>query len=157
MDWLKDLFSNPFLLTGVGSWFIAQVLKTILHLIMYKKLDFERLYGDGGMPSGHSATVASLATMCGLTFGLASVEFAITAILAIIVCHDATGVRRETGRHAQVLNELLQSLEEGKPIDLKKLIGHTDLKELVGHTPLQVFAGILIGIGNALFMYFVIL
>lgn len=148
MDWLKDLFSNPFLLTGVSSWFIAQVLKTILHLIMYKKLDFERLYGDGGMPSGHSATVASLAAMCGLSFGLASVEFAITAILAIIVCHDATGVRRETGRHAEVLNDLLQSLETGKPVDLK---------ELVGHTPLQVFAGILIGVGNAFLMYYVVL
>lgn len=157
MDWLKDLFSNPFLLTGLGSWFIAQVLKTILHLIVYKKLDFERLYGDGGMPSGHSATVASLATICGLSFGLASVEFAVTAILAVIVCHDATGVRQETGKHARVLNELLQSLETGKPIDLKELIGHTDLKELVGHTPLQVLAGILIGVGNAFLMYYVIL
>lgn len=148
MDWLKDLFSNPFLLTGVGSWFIAQVLKTILHCIIYKKLDFERLYGDGGMPSGHSATVASLATMCGLTFGLQSVEFAIAAILASIVCHDATGVRRETGKHAVVLNELLKSLETGEP---------ADLKELVGHTLLQVMAGILIGVGNAFLMYYVIL
>jgi acid phosphatase family membrane protein YuiD len=148
MEYLKDLFSNPFLLTGVSSWFIAQVLKTILHLIFYKKLDFERLYGDGGMPSGHSATVASLATICGLTFGLGSVEFAISAILAIIVCHDATGVRRETGKHAEILNELVKYLETGKP---------EDLKELVGHTPLQVFAGVLIGIGNALLMYFVVL
>ncbi len=148
MDWLKDLFTNPFLLTGVSSWFVAQVIKTILHCIIYKKLDFERLVGDGGMPSGHSATVASLATICGLTFGLQSVEFAITAILAIIVCHDATGVRRETGRHAEILNELLQSLETGKPVDLK---------ELVGHTPLQVVMGILIGIGNAFLMYYVIL
>ena len=148
MDWLKDLLSNPFLLTGVGSWLIAQVLKTILHLIIYKKLDFERLVGDGGMPSGHSATVSSLATMCGLACGFSSVEFAISGILAIIVCHDATGVRRETGRHAEVLNELIKSLETGEPVDLK---------ELVGHTPLQVFAGILIGIGNALLMYFVIL
>ena len=148
MDWLKDFFTNPFLLTGVGSWFVAQVLKTILHCVIYKKLDFERLYGDGGMPSGHSATVASLATMCGRMCGLQSAEFAIAAILAIIVCHDATGVRRETGRHAEILNELVKSLETGKPVDLK---------ELVGHTPLQVFAGILIGIGNALLMYFVIL
>jgi acid phosphatase family membrane protein YuiD len=148
MDWLKDLFSNPFLLTGLGSWFVAQVLKTILHFIIYKKLELERLFGDGGMPSGHSATVASLATICGLSFGFASVEFAITAILATIVCHDATGVRRETGKHAEVLNELLEFIETGKSIDLK---------ELVGHTPIQMFAGILIGIGNALLMYFVIL
>ena len=148
MDWLKDLFSNPFLLTGLGSWLVAQVLKTILHFAIYKKLDLERLIGDGGMPSGHSATVASFATICGLSFGFASVEFAITAILATIVCHDATGVRRETGKHAEILNELLKSIETGTPMDLK---------ELVGHTPVQMFAGILIGIGNALLMYYVIL
>lgn len=148
MDGFVDLITNPFLLTGVTSWLIAQVLKTILHWIIYKKLDFERIYGDGGMPSGHSATVSSLATICALTFGFGSVEFAITAILAIIVCHDAMGVRREAGRQAEVLNELLRFLETGSD---------ADLKELVGHTPLQVAAGILIGIGNALLMYYVVL
>lgn len=148
MDGFVDLITNPFLLTGVTSWLIAQVLKTILHWIIYKKLDFERIYGDGGMPSGHSATVSSLATICALTFGFGSVEFAITAILAIIVCHDAMGVRREAGKQAEVINELLRFLETGSD---------ADLKELVGHTPLQVAAGILIGIGNALLMYYVIL
>ena len=148
MNWLKDLITNPFLLTGLSSWLIAQVLKTIVHCILYKKLDIQRLFGDGGMPSGHSATVSSLATICGLSFGFGSVEFAISAILAIIVCHDATGVRRETGRQAEVLNELLRFLDTGSD---------KDLKELVGHTPLQVAAGILIGIGNALLMHYVIL
>ncbi len=148
MNWFTDLISNPFLLTGMASWLIAQVLKTILHFILYKKLDFERLFGDGGMPSGHSATVASLATVCGLARGFHSVEFAIAAILAIIVCHDAMGVRRETGRQAEVLNKLLKSFEAGHS---------ADLKELVGHTPLQVLAGIVIGVGNAFLMYYVIL
>ena len=148
MNWLKELITNPFLLTGLSSWFIAQVLKTIVHCILYKKLDIQRLFGDGGMPSGHSATGSSLATICGLSFGFGSAEFAISAILAIIVCHDATGVRRETGRQAEVLNELLRFLETGSD---------KDLKELVGHTPLQVAAGILIGIGNALLMHYVIL
>ena len=148
MEWLAELVANPFLLTGVSSWLIAQVLKTVLHCIIYKKLDFQRLYGDGGMPSGHSATVSSLATICGLSFGFGSVEFAISAILAIIVCHDATGVRREAGKQAKVINELLKYLETGSKVDLK---------ELVGHTPLQVTAGVLIGIGNALLMYYVIL
>ena len=148
MNWLQDLFSNPFLISGLAAWLIAQILKTIIHFAVYKKLEVERLFGDGGMPSGHSATVASVCTMCGLVYGLGGVEFAISAILAIIVCHDATGVRRETGKHAEILNELLKSIETGKPMDLK---------ELVGHTPIQVFAGILIGIGNALLMYYVIL
>ncbi len=146
MNWLTDLITNPFLLTGVSSWFVAQVAKTVLHLIIYKKLDFARMYGDGGMPSGHSATVASLATICGLRCGFGSVEFAISAIMAIIVCHDATGVRRETGKQAMILNELLEFFDPEHP---------TDLKELVGHTPIQVMWGILIGIGNALLMHFV--
>lgn len=146
MGWLIDLLTNPFLLTGVSSWFIAQVAKTVLHLILYKKLDFGRMYGDGGMPSGHSATVASLATICGLQCGFGSVAFAISAILAVIVCHDATGVRRETGKQAVILNELLDLFDPEHP---------TDLKELVGHTPLQVLVGILIGIGNAVLIHFV--
>ena len=148
MDWLWELITNPFLLTGVLSWFYAQVLKTILYSLINKKLDITRLFGDGGMPSGHSATVSSLATICGLSCGFGSVEFAISGILAIIVCHDAMGVRRQTGKHAEILNELLKSLESGKPMDLT---------ELVGHTPLQVLMGVLIGIGNACLMYFVIL
>ena len=144
MNWIQDLCSNPFLMAGLAAWFIAQVLKTVIHFAVYKKLEFERLFGDGGMPSGHSATVASVCTMCGLVYGLGSVEFAISAILAIIVCHDAMGVRRETGKQAVILNELLKTFEAGH---------HTDLKELVGHTPLQVIMGILIGVANALCLF----
>ena len=148
MNQLKDLFSNAFLITGLASWLAAQLLKTVIHLILYKKLDIQRLYGDGGMPSGHSATVSALATMCGLRLGFGSVEFAISAILAVIVCHDAMGVRRETGKQAQVINELLRFLESGR---------EADMKELVGHTPVQVWAGILIGILNALLLFEVLI
>ena len=63
MDWLIDLLTNHFLLVSLSSWFVAQVLKTILYALETKKLDITRLFGDGGMPSGHSATVASLATI----------------------------------------------------------------------------------------------
>ena len=148
MNQLKDLFSNAFLITGLASWLAAQLLKTVIHLILYKKMDIQRLYGDGGMPSGHSATVSALATMCGLRLGFGSVEFAISAILAVIVCHDAMGVRRETGKQAQVINELLRFLESGR---------EADMKELVGHTPVQVWAGILIGILNALLLFEVLI
>ena len=149
MDWFFDLITNPFLITGVSSWLIAQVLKVIIHWCIYKKFTIERLFGDGGMPSGHSATVSSLAVICGLVCGMGSVEFAISAILAIIVCHDATGVRRETGKQAVLLNELIKAFEvlgEDKLPEVK-------LKEFVGHTPIQVIAGILIGIANGFIMH----
>ena len=151
MAWLMDLFTNPFLITSTMAWLVAQVLKVIINAFIQRKLDWERLFGDGGMPSGHSATVSSLATITGLLCGLRSYEFGISAILAIIVCHDAMGVRREAGRHAKVLNELQKAFEELMNEDLPDVA----LKEFVGHTPIQVCAGILIGILTGSIKFFV--
>ena len=150
MDWLIDLLTNKFLLVSLSSWFVAQVLKTILYAIENKKLDINRLFGDGGMPSGHSATVTSLATFSGLTFGFDSYQFAATAILAIVVCHDAMGVRLETGKQAVAINEIIEAFELLAP----DKISEANLKEFVGHTPIQVIAGILLGILNAIVMHF---
>ena len=150
MEWFRELLTNRFLITALSSWFIAQVLKVIIYAIINKKIDWERMVGDGGMPSGHSATVSSLCISCLLVFGPGSVEFAITGVIAVIVCHDAMGVRHEAGKQAAVLNELLKTLEM---FDIKKLPTVT-LKEFVGHTPIQVTAGILIGIVNALVLHY---
>ena len=122
MQWLTDLLHNPYLITGLSSWFIAQVLKTILHAVINKKLDFERLFGDGGMPSGHSATISSLAVISALLHGADSFQFAVTCILAVIVCHDAMGVRLETGKQAIVLNELVKSFEGLTKKDLPEVM-----------------------------------
>lgn len=149
MDWFLELISNPFLLTSLSSWFLAQLLKVIINAIIHKRLVWERLVGDGGMPSGHSATVSSLAVFVALRCGPGSVAFAIAAIFAIVVCHDAMGVRQETGKQSLVLNEILQILDSEDLPEVK-------LKELVGHTPLQVTAGILIGITNACLMHFIV-
>ena len=152
MDWFTELLSNRFLLTALSSWFIAQVLKVIINAVIQKKIIWERLVGDGGMPSGHSATVSSLAMMSGLMYGLGSFQFAMAGVLAVIVCHDATGVRMETGKQSMVINEILDTFERMKMGYSSDIV----LKEFVGHTPLQVAAGITIGILNALFMYYVV-
>lgn len=152
MNWFIDIFTNPYLITTLSSWFIAQVLKVIIHSIINKKFDISRLYGDGGMPSGHSATVSSLAMITGLTVGFDTFEFAIAFVLALIVCHDATGVRRETGKQALLLNEIIKSFE----VFSTKKLPEVMLKEFVGHTPVQVFAGILVGIANAMILQFLV-
>lgn len=151
MDWFFDLITNHFLLVSLSSWFIAQVLKVIIHAIVCKTWDLERLFGDGGMPSGHSATVSSLAAYAALTCGTGSFQFAVCAIIAIIVCHDAMGVRWETGKQAQVINEMMKSFS----ILTAKELPEVKLKEFVGHTPVQVMAGVLIGFANAFFMHFI--
>ena len=152
MNWLTELFTNPFLITSTSSWLIAQVMKVIINFCVTRQLSWERLFGDGGMPSGHSATVSSLAIFAALRCGCGSFEFAVTAILAIIVCHDAMGVRQETGKQAVIINEMVLQFEKL----LKQDITDIDLKELVGHTPLQVIAGITVGICNALIMHFLV-
>lgn len=152
MDWLVDLLGNPILITAVASWTVAQVLKVIINAIINKEFCIERLFGDGGMPSGHSATVTSMATVTALIYGLGSFEFAVTAILAIIVCHDAMGVRQETGKQAVILNELIEAFEALSKKDLPEV----KLKEFVGHTPIQVAVGIALGIANAFAMYYLV-
>lgn len=152
MQWLTDLIRNPFLIAGVSAWLVAQVVKTIIHAIINKRLVWERLVGDGGMPSGHSATVTAVCVMSALCYGLGSFEFAVSGILAIIVCHDAMGVRLETGKQAMILNELLKSFEALTSDALPEV----KLKEFVGHTPVQVLAGILLGAADAVLLYFVL-
>lgn len=149
MNWLIDWFTNPYLMVPLISWASAQIIKMIINFIMTRKWDFERLFGDGGMPSGHSATVASLATVCGLHFGTGSVQFAMACILAVIVCHDATGVRQEAGKHAMLLKEMLKSFDD----IYREKIPEIKLKMFVGHTLLQVVAGIGIGVAVTLLLH----
>ena len=146
MNWFQELLSNPFLLIGLSSWFWAQLIKTIIHAIVTKSIDFTRLIGDGGMPSGHSATVCAVATSAGIIYGPDSFPFAISVIVAIIVMHDAMGVRLETGKQAKLLNEFIDLFAKLE----QPLSDQEKLKELVGHTPLQVCMGALLGIATGI-------
>lgn len=153
MRWFLELITNPFLLAGTSAWLIAQVVKTVIHAWIHKKIQWERLVGDGGMPSGHSATVTAVCMMSLLIHGPGSFEFAISAILALVVCHDAMGVRRQAGKHAELINEIIaafNSLAEEK-------LTETKLKEFVGHTPIQVIAGILIGVVDGALLYLLLI
>lgn len=149
MDWFFELIENPFLITGLSSWLIAQVLKVMINAVVNKEWALDRLFGDGGMPSGHSATVASLAVASALFYGTGSFQFAVCAILAIIVCHDAMGVRLETGKQAVLINEIVRLVDVLTAEELPEV----KLKEFVGHTPMQVIIGVLIGVANAFAMH----
>ena len=142
MNQLSILFQNRILIAAVTGWLVAQLLKTIIHLYFTKSFVPERLVGSGGMPSSHSATVCALSTAAAIQYGLGSFEFAICAIVAIIVMYDALGVRRETGIQAKVINEMMELFSSMN----KELSTDDKLKELVGHTPLQVLMGAILGI-----------
>lgn len=147
MTFLKGAVQNPVLVAAVMGWFVAQVIKTGIHLLITKEFVWERMVGSGGMPSSHSATVCALATATGIQYGSSSFAFAIAVIMAIIVMHDAMGVRRETGIQARVLNEMMTLFKEmGTNMSMED-----KLKEFVGHTPFQVLIGAILGVITGLF------
>lgn len=148
MNAFYEIFHNPIIVCAALGWASAQIAKTILYAVIHKEFRPERLIGNGGMPSSHSATVCGLATATGWVCGFSGFEFAMALFFAIIVMNDAMGVRLETGKQAQILNDMMKTFREMGKWDGKHATEH--LKEFVGHTPLQILVGMIMGIVIAL-------
>ena len=139
-----DLTEPPFseiraFLAVSATWFISQFLKTIRPKNM-TPAGYKWIFDTGGMPSSHSATVSCLAAVSGMYYGFHNVIFLIVVVFAFIIMFDAAGVRRNMGRQAKVLNQILEDFYQKRPIQEAKL------KELLGHTPVEVFVGAFLGI-----------
>lgn len=145
MNIWKELLENQVLVCAVVGWTVAQVLKTIIDFGLNQSFNPERLFGSGGMPSSHSATVCALTTASGMKYGVGSFEFAVSFVLAMIVMYDAMNVRMETGKQAKLLNRVFFE----NILELDGVVLQERLKEYVGHTPVQVAAGAVLGIGVA--------
>lgn len=142
----KEIYSWNYLLSvALTGWLTAQILKTVINGFLIGKFDLERMWGAGGMPSAHSATVCSLVIAAGKTEGTHSNIFALAFVLAVITMYDAMGVRRETGEQAKILNKLINNWLEQES-KRTPLFGDKRLKEMVGHTPFEVLAGAILGI-----------
>jgi len=153
-------YYNYILVTSVLGWCIAQLLKTIINFIKYKKFSVERLFGAGGWPSAHSAMVCSAAAAVYRVEGVSSTEFAIMSIVALITMYDAMGVRRAAGQHAKAINRINRLLAEkpapsGKPLEDIAQAANMSIavmKEYLGHTPFEVVSGAFLGIILAFLM-----
>jgi len=144
LNFFQEISQNHILWTAVSSWFVAQLIKFIAALVKTKRLSFWLFFSSGGMPSSHTSFVVALSTLLGIREGFDSPIFAIAAVTTAIVMYDATGVRQQAGKHAVVLNRLLQYLDDPSiSLEMK-------LKELLGHTPRQVMAGAALGIAIAI-------
>lgn len=149
MEWFAELCNNHLLVSAFFAWAAAQILKTLIYALVNKTWDIRRLLGAGGMPSSHTATVTALATTAALEFGLDSAAFGIAIVLVFVVTHDAIGVRMEAGKHARILNEIMESIQ-GMSVTEERL------KEFLGHTPFQVVCGGALGILTAVVVFFAV-
>lgn len=150
------ILSNTVLLSGIYSWFIAQFLKIIIDLIRKKDINLRTrdfflkvVFGTGGMPSSHSATISAVAISIGMTKGFDSPIFAFAVIMVGIIIRDATGVRLSTGKQAEAINIIMENQYRKDGVPYHKL------KEVRGHKPLETFVGALVGVLVSLGMFFI--
>lgn len=141
------LFDNRILFAGLLAWGIAQVVKVPIEYVRIRRWNWSLLFSAGGMPSSHSALMASLAHATGLYTGFDSPLFALAVGIAMIVIYDATGIRRQAGKHARLINAMINDLASGHPLKEEQL------REVLGHTPIQAFAGLIFGLIVAQVVY----
>ena len=58
---------NFVLVTAVCASLLAQLIKVLLNLFIFHRFIAERMWGAGGMPSSHSATVCAMVVATGAT------------------------------------------------------------------------------------------
>jgi hypothetical protein len=122
-----------YLITPFLAWLWAGILKFTINSIRAKQLAFG-LIGYGGLPSNHSSIVSSMATLIALKEGVNHPAFGVAITVAFIVMLDANSLRREIGKHAVAINQLVS------PVSTPE-----NLRERIGHTRLEILTGILVG------------
>ncbi|XP_061338705.1 uncharacterized protein LOC133285483 [Gastrolobium bilobum] len=146
----SSMFHNYPLVSALVAFALAQSIKFFTTWYKERRWDPKQLVGSGGMPSSHSATVTALAAAVGFHEGFGGPLFATALVLACIVMYDATGVRLQAGRQAEVLNQIVYELPAEHPLAESR-----PLRELLGHTPPQVIAGGLLGLTTAVIGYLI--
>jgi len=157
-DQLASFFMNFPLIAALSAILFAQIIKVPIHLIVTREFKPGLLFGTGSMPSSHSAAVCALTTAIGISEGIDSILFAIAFVFSVITMFDASGIRREAGEHAIILNQLVK--------DFQKFIDEAthwhdkaqyekieELKTLLGHKPIEVFVGAITGVGIAFLLF----
>jgi len=152
-----DLFTNYPLWAATLGMVIAQVIKVPIRLLLTKEFIPSLALSSGGMPSSHSSAVMALTTAVAFTDGMGSTLFAAVCVFSIIIMYDSSGVRRQSGKQAILLNQLIRDFQtftqKSKDESQQDYEKHKTLKEILGHEPIEVFFGAFLGTVIALLLY----
>lgn len=135
-----SIFYNYVLVAGLIAWLIAQLLKVPIEYLRTHRWNWALLVQAGGMPSSHTTLIVSITYGIGLSAGFNTPLFALAFAIAMIVIYDATGIRRQAGKHAELINAMINDLAAGHPLKEEQL------REVLGHTPLEALGGIVLGL-----------
>lgn len=136
---LLDVFQNKVLIAVLIAWLLAQILKIPTEYLRSRRWLWTMFLAAGGMPSSHTALMVAGTLAVGLYHGFDNPLFGIAVAATMIIAHDAAGVRRQAGKHAERINVLFEELLHGH------IWNEDELKEVIGHTPLEVVGGIILG------------
>jgi uncharacterized protein len=146
---LLDIFQNKVLIAVMIAWLLAQVLKIPTEYLRSRRWMWAMFFAAGGMPSSHTALMVAGTLAVGLYHGFDNPLFAIAVGATMIIAHDAAGVRRQAGKHAERINLLVGRIIHGH------IWSEDELKEVIGHTPLEVIGGIILGLLVAILQWVV--
>jgi acid phosphatase family membrane protein YuiD len=130
-------------IVSVISGLAAQAAKVVIESIRLRQWRPTAFFASGGMPSSHTATVTTLCVLVARQEGVDSSVFSLALVFGLYVIFEATGLRQEVGKQAQVINDLVDELRAGQRPDQRRL------KELVGHTWHEVIGGFVFGLAAA--------
>jgi hypothetical protein len=140
MSGFMNFIGGYFFIAVLTAWLSSVLLKGIIYRFRGEKHKFSESFANGGMPSSHSALVASLSACIYITEGLSSL-FYLSLMVSVIVMSDAFRVRKNLGVQGDSLNKLLIKLKQN-PIEV-----------VHGHSVTQVFAGAIWGIFVAIMVF----
>jgi len=123
------------------TWLVVNVLKPVIIWIKEGRINRETMIRNGGMPSGHTALVASLTMALFLEEGLSPL-FLVSVVLTFVVIYDAVSIRMIIERQSKIINQLTRR-EKDFP----------ELVESVGHTPLEVAVSLVLSVVIPLLVY----
>lgn len=146
---ILDVFQNKVLIAVLAAWLLAQALKIPYEYLRSRRWMWAMFFAAGGMPSSHTALMVSGTLAVGLYHGFENPIFGIAVAITMIIAHDAAGVRRQAGKHAERINVLFDELLHGH------MWSEDELKEVIGHTPLEVIGGIIFGLLVAIVQWMV--
>jgi acid phosphatase family membrane protein YuiD len=141
---LNELLSNRVLVTAMAAWMIGQFIKLPFYYLLHRKWKWSIIFSPGGFPSSHSGLITATTLSIGLFHGFGDPLFGLAVAISMIVIYDATGVRRQAGLHARMINVISEQIFAGQPLQQKQL------REVLGHTPIEAIAGIVLGVLIAL-------
>ena len=129
------------LLVAVVVQLGCQIFKVVEVSVRTRTFAWHRLLAAGGMPSSHTAFVASLSTAIAIRAGIGSELFAIACVFSMITVYDTIRVRGAIQINSDALRQVFAPMPAAS---------RPQAAQDVGHTLAEIGVGLLIGIGAAL-------